>query len=205
MLLHPLPRAGRPAEEVGRTPSAAQVGAEVLGREETVRETVGMSMRKGARKPLDAGSSVPEESGGQSHKIVLRPPTAFKVLALFLAGGGLWCASVLVGNWSEFTVFGHWWVGLGAIFMLGVAIDGLQRRYVIGRTSIAIRVLFLWKTYDVPADVEVSSDDRRFVVLRDPRRRRPIIRIPSFYNRKGVLTDSIQRLRGVSKDVTDAF
>ena len=127
-------------------------------------------------------------------RISLRPPKKVKVIALLLGALASFCIFQLAVSWTEYTTFGHYLLGGGALVFFLLLLDALQRRYEIDRASVAMRVLFFWRTVTIPPGVQVTTNERGDAVLAHPERKRALLTIPKDYDRTGELANRLQKL-----------
>ncbi len=125
-------------------------------------------------------------------KLEMRPPVFVFVVAIAAITASFALVFWSLAKIDRFTLVGFV-VMPGAIllaFLLGV--DALQRKYVFFKDKIKVRHLFFWREFRIHGDVEISSTRSGQVIIKDSRDQKPLLRIPSEYNRDGLLEQQLR-------------
>jgi len=125
----------------------------------------------------------------------VRPSIASHVLA-----AGLLMVGVVIGwHWAthrdRYTPLGNVFIPAGSASMILVAFDALQRTYVISRNAARVRLLGIWKSYDLSGVTKVRLGTNGRLELVDPGQAQPAFMLPRPFV-DAVTVEKVQKIWG---------
>jgi hypothetical protein len=127
-------------------------------------------------------------------ELELTPTRLLQLSGWILLAGGCLCFLHWSRSIDEFSILGNVVLPIASVTMIVIAIDGLQRRYRIGKTNARVRFLWWWKTYEFPTGSVVRRNEKRQIEIAAGATTRAVLRIPWSYDREGDLEKKLRDL-----------
>ena len=119
-----------------------------------------------------------------------------KVISAVVMLAGLGALVWALEAFSRLTVWGRIVVPIGVLLSVFGGLDGIQKRYVFGRTAVRTRTLFFWRTRALPPNVRIAKDPYGRILLCDALAKRQIMSIGREFNRRDTLLAALKTFFG---------